>query len=1051
MLASRSCCQPEMPLGRRFDTPVEQPSAPTLSGPPASSEGQRLQFALEAAQRARNSEQRFQQAMEATHDALWDWNAVTNECYFSPSYFRMLGFAPGDFDSTLAAWQARVHPDDLERTLQANMDCVEGRTESFTIEYRLQARDGDWRWVLGRGKAIARDAAGRATRLIGTHVDVTDRRRQEDRLQERTRQLDLLARISQLLILEQHSEGELLSTVFGELAGAIGAEMYFNYRPHDTESMKLCNWGGLSADERTLFETMRYGERLCGRVAERRRRIVVEDIPHTDAEGSEAVRAAGYGAYAGFPLLSGDRFLGTVAFITRNKTHFEDGEVSMLQTAVDQVAATLGRLQLMQELQASDERLRLAQRAANLGIFDIDRRTGRLRWDARVRELWGVGPDEAVTNDTFLAGLHPDDLASIDQAVQAALDPDGDGRFTAQYRVIHRVDRRERWIDASGQATFSGGEAVRLVGTVADITARMTAERRMATIRDALSATPVSPVNLVTLGETREIERAPASTAMRLAAMRAASLLDASPEPGFDQITRLAAGVLEAPVSMFTVVDAERQFFVGAYGLPLLPDHERGQPPPAAYCRYTIESEAPVSIHDARHNPLVADTGAWQHGFVAYLGVPIRDRDGTVVAALGVADSRPRAWTQRDLRTLQGIGRLLRHELERRAILRDLAASEARLRDADWRKDEFLAMLAHELRNPLAPIRNAATLLARLLGDDTQVRSLLAMIDRQTSQLTHLVDDLLDVSRIAQGRIELNLELLEVGAILQQAVEAVQALMTEKRHQLQVHRPAAKLYVHGDRVRLVQALSNLLHNAAKYTESGGSIELTVRAVDETLDLEVRDDGVGIPSELLPHVFDLFVQSERTLDRSQGGLGIGLSVVKRLIEMHQGAVEACSHGPGKGSTFTIHLRRAAAPQPAHPPTPPPAPVRPRRILVVDDNVDAADSLATLLKLDGHEVEAVYGAVAALAAIDAHEPDVVLLDIGMPQMDGYEVARRIRGRSAIRRMRLVALTGYGQDADLTRAEAAGFDAHLVKPADPDALAGVLKAPAPGDPRP
>ncbi|MGB6603756.1 MAG: ATP-binding protein [Steroidobacteraceae bacterium] len=367
-------------------------------------------------------------------------------------------------------------------------------------------------------------------------------------------------------------------------------------------------------------------------------------------------------------------------------------------------------------------------------------------------------------------------------------------------------------------------------------------------------------------------------------------------------------------------------------------------------------------------------------------------------------------------------------------------AAEAELRLAVRQKDAFLAMLAHELRNPLAPIRHAGELLTRLLCNDPKAQGLLAMITRQTDHLTRLVDDLLDVARLAQSRIALRKEPLEISGLIDQAVETVQSIISEKGHELRIEKPGAPLYVHGDRARLTQSLSNVLHNAAKYTDAGGAITLVVTASGEHLELEVRDSGIGIPEQLLPHVFDPFVQSERTLDRAQGGLGIGLSIVKALVAMHDGTIKATSAGTDCGSTFTIRLPRIAPPEATKPPPRLASTVK-RRVLIVDDNVDAADSLAMLLKIDGHEAEAAYSAASALEAVERLRPEIVLLDVGLPEVDGYEIARRLRASNPVPGIRLIALTGYGRDEDRERAREAGFDDHLLKPADMDALQRLL----------
>lgn len=370
--------------------------------------------------------------------------------------------------------------------------------------------------------------------------------------------------------------------------------------------------------------------------------------------------------------------------------------------------------------------------------------------------------------------------------------------------------------------------------------------------------------------------------------------------------------------------------------------------------------------------------------------------------------------------------------------------AEQALREADRRKDEFLAMLAHELRNPLAPIRNAVRIM-RGLGPEDQVTLDWArgVIDRQVGHLARLVDDLLDVSRLVRGRLELRRESVDLAEVVERTLEVVRPLIQSHRHELVVSLPAEALRVEADPTRLTQVLANLLTNAAKYTPPGGRIRLEAEPQDGHAVIRVHDNGMGIPESLLPHVFDLFTQNERSLDRSQGGLGIGLTIVKRLVEKHGGEIAVQSDS--RGSEFTVRLPLGRGrPGAARPETPNDTP-RPtgtaRRILVVDDNEDARDSLDLLLRLDGHEIRKAADGPAALAAAPEFRPDVVLLDIGLPGMDGYEVARRLREQSSTRGALLVAITGYGQPDDRLRAEAAGFDHHLVKPVDPEALGRVL----------
>lgn len=354
------------------------------------------------------------------------------------------------------------------------------------------------------------------------------------------------------------------------------------------------------------------------------------------------------------------------------------------------------------------------------------------------------------------------------------------------------------------------------------------------------------------------------------------------------------------------------------------------------------------------------------------------------------------------------------------------------LETADRQKNEFLAMLAHELRNPLAPIRNAGEILSRTLPPNSPTHAAIAMVKRQVTQLTRLVDDLLDVSRITQGRVELKREPLDLTNVVNQAVETVEPLFRERQHEVSIVSSYPSLFVNGDMTRLVQSVVNMLTNAAKYTDAGGRITIQTHADGDFGLIEISDSGAGISPDLLPRIFELFVQGDRTLDRALGGLGIGLSVAKRLIEMHGGRVAAASPGLGRGSTFSLWLPLIERPG-ASATDVDQLRQEPKRILVVDDNVDAADSLALVLELDGHSTRAAYSARDALEQTLEFQPDFILLDIGLPEMDGYEVARRIRNLNCLSEVRLVALTGYGQVEDLRRAEEAGFDDHLVKPVE------------------
>lgn len=371
-------------------------------------------------------------------------------------------------------------------------------------------------------------------------------------------------------------------------------------------------------------------------------------------------------------------------------------------------------------------------------------------------------------------------------------------------------------------------------------------------------------------------------------------------------------------------------------------------------------------------------------------------------------------------------------------------AAEAELQEANQRKDEFLAMLSHELRNPLAPIRNALEVIRRIAPPDPKFTWAGDVMDRQVRHLTGLVEELLDVARISRGKIQLIREPIDLRAVIAQSVETAQPFLDARSHTLTVKLPDTPVCMQGDFARLAQVVSNLLHNAAKYSEDGGRIQLEMSVADGEAVIMVRDNGIGIDEALLPRIFDLFAQGTRSLDRMQGGLGVGLTLARRLIELHGGRVEARSEGAKKGAEFRVYIpcvslvrdggEGEGLPLPA-------APVPGRRILIVDDNLDAADSIAQYLQLEGHEVKSVGDGMQALACVPVFAPHIVVLDIGLPVLSGYEVAKRMRKIPATQNALLVALTGYGQKEDQMRAIDAGFDRHFVKPTDPRMLVDLI----------
>jgi CheY-like chemotaxis protein len=394
----------------------------------------------------------------------------------------------------------------------------------------------------------------------------------------------------------------------------------------------------------------------------------------------------------------------------------------------------------------------------------------------------------------------------------------------------------------------------------------------------------------------------------------------------------------------------------------------------------------------------------------------------------------------------------------RQAVVEELAREAQRasreltaLREADRQKDAFLATLAHELRNPLAPIRNAVQIMRG--AAEPELGHARGIIERQTEQLVRLVDDLMEISRIGRGRIHLQLQRVELASAIAMAVEASRSLIDSGGHTLSVELPAHPLPVEGDSTRLSQIFANLLNNAAKYTPPGGHIRLVAQARGGEAVVSVADTGVGIPAHMLARIFDLFAQVDASAEHTQGGLGIGLTVAQQLALLHGGRIEAASEGQDRGSVFTVHLPlqpareedpRSGEQGSGDPHTRPGAA---RRVLVVDDNADAAESLCILLQMAGHTVCTAGDGLAAVRLAQEFQPDVVLLDIGMPGINGYEAAARIRALPEGGHIQLIALTGWGQDSDRQKAAAAGFDYHLTKPADPELVERILAEGPPG----
>jgi signal transduction histidine kinase/ActR/RegA family two-component response regulator len=459
----------------------------------------------------------------------------------------------------------------------------------------------------------------------------------------------------------------------------------------------------------------------------------------------------------------------------------------------------------------------------------------------------------------------------------------------------------------------------------------------------------------------------------------------------------------------------------------------------AAKCRWIIED----TETDALFEPFRESARA--AGFRAVHSTPIVTRDGALLGVVSVHFAARRRPSKRDMQVADVCACHAADAIEASRGLSEMKKVENELRELDQRKNEFLATLAHELRNPLAPLRNGLEVMRLAAGNPATVEKARGMMERQLAQMVHLVDDLLDVSRVSRGKVELRREQVELASVLRSALETSQPLMTERGHELVIDIAPQRVMVNADMMRLSQVFWNLLNNAAKYTEPGGRIEMRLTATGGEASVSIRDNGIGIPREMQSRVFDIFTQVDRSLEKSQGGLGIGLSIAKRLVEMHGGTITVASGGHRKGSEFVVRLPATLESRPGGGNRAGPlaaAKVARHRILVADDNADSATTLSLMLEVMGNEVLVANDGQEAVDFAASFNPDTILMDIGMPRMNGYEACEKIRAMPGADGIYMVALTGWGQDEDKARSHAAGFDRHLVKPVEPLTLERMIR---------
>ncbi|HET6655802.1 MAG TPA: PAS domain-containing protein, partial [Gammaproteobacteria bacterium] len=677
-------------------------------------------------------------------------------------------------------------------------------------------------------------------------------------------------------------------------------------------------------------------------------------------------------------------------------------------------------------MRAGEEHLGLAVQAADIGTWDNAIVDGEIQvgWSPRCKAMFGVAPDVEVTPELRLSLIHPQDREHFLKEMQQAMDPRGNGDYDSDYRAI-LPDGSLRWFISKGRCIFEGeGEhrrPVRFIGIVIDVTERrqVEAERRRRQENDRF-LNQVGAVLAVSLDYDETLRRVAGLCVPWLADWAFVDVITEAGESRRIEVAQADPALTELAEALKNEPAAPNQFD-SPMGQALLQGRSLLIPDAAKALDKALKTE-PVHPRTLLMAEVIGSKPS------SFMSVPLVAR-GKTLGALSLLSIEPgRRYDSRDLAIAEDLARraalamdnarLYRQAEEGNALLRDQAEA---LIDADRRKNEFLAVLAHELRNPLAPL-GANLHVLRLAGvGSPAARQAQAVMERQVGHLVRLIDDLLDVSRVSRGVIELRKSRVELATIVDNAVEISRPMIEERHHELAVTLSQDPIWLDADADRLTQVFVNLLNNAAKFTPNGGQLSVAVTAEDDTACISVRDNGIGIDSDDLVLVFELFAQGENEMQSGAGGLGIGLTLARQLVEMHGGSIEAQSQGANNGSEFLVRLPRTTAPvETPAPPVEPAAAAVPahRRVLVIDDNQDITDSLAMLIDMMGHEVRATYGGPEGLEAGDEFKPDIVFLDIGMPGMSGHEVAREIRLRPWGATVQLVALTGWGQQEDRQR---------------------------------
>ncbi len=823
------------------------------------------------------------------------------------------------------------------------------------------------------------------------------------------------------------------------------------------------------------------------------RPLVMPDLADSDLltqAQKDTYAELGILAQVGIPLVKGKKFEAVLSVHQSRPRAWTPAEVSLIDETAERTWAAVQQARTKDELRQTEERTLIAVEAAELGTWEWNLISGEVYWNEQHFQLLGIRPyKNPIRIDDFIRYVHPDDKQLVREEQERIM------RDKTVYDVDFRIIRDTgeiRWLSSYGRVTAeSTGKHTRVSGVIGDITDRQQAEQAL---RDSENRFRILVQNLPDYAiftiDPNGIITEWTEGAQRVKGYTAEEVIGKHISMFFAPHD-LEAGVLEremakaaqtgrAELERLSIRKGGEQFWVNEIataihnadgqliGFTKISRDITRQRRSQEALRQSEERLQIILDSITDHALITTDTrtiiAGWNPGAQELFGFTAEEAIGQPIAIIFTPEDRAAGAPEKEAETARQQGRAADERYHQRKdgsrmyvsgvisplfdadgqlmgyvkVARDLTQRkqmEQELRDADQRKDEFLAMLAHELRNPLAPIRSALQIMTLTGEENKGVAPAVTMMSRQVEHLVRLIDDLLDVSRISRGKVELRRERIELRAVVEQALEAANHEYKLRGRRLSVSLSASPIYVNGDATRLMQVVANLLTNGARYTHVNGHVWLNVKEIDGQAVVRVRDDGIGLAPDQLSNIFNLFVQVDTALDRSQGGLGLGLTLVKKLVEMHGGRVEAYSEGLGKGSEFIVSL--PTVPQPDKVIQTSTVKANPqltgRRILVVDDNQDAARTLSMLLKLKKHEAHPRFGGREAIEAAEKLRPEVILLDIGMPELDGYETCRLIREQPWGKNMVLIALTGYGQDEDRRRSKEAGFDGHLVKPVD------------------